>query len=279
MRALVTGDQGFIGSHLKTRLRDLGFEVTGRDLTNGRSCQSLDTDDLQGVDTVFHLAAWNNIKYSMRNPYRWLSNNIESTNRVLGITSTLKNPPRIILASSSSVHSVPKGLASPYAVSKLCTEWMARSYSYATGLKTISLRFFNVFGPNQNCYSSYSPVIARWLHLAKNNLPIVLYGDGEQRRDFTYVDNVVDAMLLASECEMREDNYTMDIGGGKSVTLNEIIEHLKKHYPNLRVTQEPAREVDARDSRAKMADSGFVLDYKPRVSVFDGIDKLAGGYV
>ena len=167
---------------------------------------------MEGVEVVFHQAALRSVPFSVENPALVNRVNVEGTVNVL-IAARDARVTRVVYASSSSVygdslelpkseHSLPKPV-SPYAVSKLAGEYYCRVFSQLYGLETVSLRYFNVYGPRQDPTSQYAAVIPRFIHWSIRGEPLEVHGDGLQSRDFTYIDNVVSANLLAAQCSGR----------------------------------------------------------------------------
>lgn len=224
-RVLVTGGGGFIGHHLTRRLVNEGFDV--RVLDNFATGQRERLQDLdislvegdvrsyerahtavRGVHTVFHLAALPSVPRSVADPLTTNSVNIDGTLNVL-LASRDEGIQRVVFASSSSVYGANPALPkredhqplplSPYGVSKLAAEQYCRAFHSVYGLETIALRLFNVFGPGQDPLSQYAAVVPRFIDALRHGRPPVVYGDGSQTRDFTYVADVVDAFLRARE--------------------------------------------------------------------------------
>src|SRR5437588_2329555 len=230
MRALVTGGGGFIGSHLAEHLLECGHHVrvldnfaTGRrshvsvlggevELIEG-DIQSYErvTNAVSGCEVVFHQAALPSVPRSVQDPLTSNATNVIGTLNVL-LAARDHGVRRVVCASSSSVYGSGSGAApkceerpavpiSPYATAKLAGEGYARSFSGVYGLETVSLRYFNVFGPYQDPNSQYAAVIPNFITALMAGEPPLIFGDGEQSRDFTYVANVVDANLLAMDAD------------------------------------------------------------------------------
>src|SRR5207302_6447261 len=189
---------------------------------------------------------------------------------------------RVVYASSSSVYGdqaeSPKredmrpDPLSPYAVAKLVGEYYCQVFNRVYGLETVSLRYFNVFGPRQDPSSQYSGVISRFISALLNGERPVIYGDGEQSRDFTYVSNVVDANLLAAE-SVAAIGRVINIANGRSVTINHVLELLKELTGRIKVKAEPApaRTGDVRDSLADLTLARSLLGYNPNVGLEEGM--------
>ena len=278
MKVLVTGGAGFIGSHLAERLVREGHEVrvldnfaTGRreNIAEFSGDMELIEGDIQsyervhtavrGVELVFHEAALPSVPRSVQDPLTSNASNVIGTLNVL-LSARDSGVRRVVFASSSSIYgkgeAMPKSEdlqpqpLSPYAVSKLAGEGYCRSFHDVYGLETVALRYFNVFGPRQDPLSQYSAVIPNFIGAALDGRSPVVYGDGEQSRDFTYVDNVVDANLRAAEAE-DVAGAVLNVACGGRVSLNELIIELQGITGNEAATvYEPARVGDVRHSQA-----------------------------
>jgi nucleoside-diphosphate-sugar epimerase len=257
MRILVTGGAGFIGSHLTERLIELGHEVVVLDdLSTGREENlahlhgrfrfvkgsitdlALLRELMPGIEVVFHQAALGSVPRSVEDPATTHEVNITGTFYVL-LAAKEAGVKRVIYAASSSAYGdtptlpkvetmLPQPL-SPYAVSKLVGEYYCQVFTRVYGLPTVSLRYFNVFGPRQNPHSQYAAVIPKFVTAALKGEPLTVYGDGEQSRDFTYIENVVQANLLAMQSE-RAVGKVYNVACGGRYTLNELIRHLQKYW-------------------------------------------------
>ncbi len=255
MRALVTGGGGFIGSHLASRLVALGHEVrildnfaTGRRsnmLAVGAEAELVEGDiqsyervhnAVTGCEVVFHQAALPSVPRSVQDPLTSNATNVTGTLNVL-LASRDAGLRRVVFASSSSVYgragnSGPKreDMAavpiSPYAVAKLAAEGYCRSFGDVYGLETVALRYFNVFGPRQDPRSQYAAVIPNFISALLAGERPTIFGDGEQSRDFTYVDNVVDANVQAMDAEGGAGNV-YNVACGRRITLNQLFDELR----------------------------------------------------
>ena len=273
-KVAVTGGAGFIGSNLTRRLISEGYDVVVVDdlstglLSNvdlGKSTfhQISITDRkvlsaaLKDCQTIFHLAARGSVPRSMKNPVATHEVNATGTLNVLEIARL--SGAHVIFSSSSSVYGrnmqLPKdesmwlGPMSPYAASKLAAEGYVQAYAAAYNVPTTLLRFFNVFGPRQRPDHEYAAVLPRWIWLAMQSKPIDVYGDGSASRDFTYVDTVIDIAIIA----MKEKIFTegaMNLAYGNRIFLNETIELLKMHFPNLKVNYTGQRPGDVKESQS-----------------------------
>ena len=272
-KVAVTGGAGFIGSNLTHRLITEGYEVVVvDDLSTGllsnvnkekstfhqvsiTDSQALN-NALKGCETIFHLAARGSVPRSIKNPTATHDVNATGTLNVLEAART--TGAHVIFSSSSSVYgrnmALPKdesmwlGPMTPYAGSKLAAEGYVQAYAAAYGLPTTLLRFFNVFGPRQRPDHEYAAVLPKWIWLAMQGQAIDVYGDGTASRDFTYVDTVLDIAMTA----MKEKVITegaMNLAYGYRIFLNETIEMLKKHFPDLQINYTGERLGDIKESQ------------------------------
>jgi len=298
---LVTGGAGFIGSHIVERLVSMGksvrvfdnFSFGSKENLNGigerveiLSGDLLDLDAVQkameGVQVVFHQAALRSVPFSVEHPSLVNRVNVEGTLNVLTAARDAKAG-RVVFASSSSVYGEEKKLPSseqqlpkpisPYAVSKLAGEHYCNAFTKLYGLKTVSLRYFNVFGPRQDPNSEYAAVIPRFILCALRGEPFQVHGDGLQSRDFTYIDNVVDANLLAASTRQGIGGV-FNVGQNRAYTLLDLIDLLRSVLKTeLRGFHTDARSGDVRHTLADLSQSRRCLDYQPRISFEEGIVK------
>lgn len=305
-RYLVTGGAGFIGSNITRALIQQGESVrvldnlsTGKienlegingDLTfiEGDIC---DFDTVQravsGCDYVIHQAALPSVPRSIRDP---LASNQANVNGTLNLLVACRDEKvrRFVMASSSSVYGntpvlpkvedMPPQPLSPYATSKLAAEKYAMNFYHIYGLKTVALRYFNVFGPYQDPNSHYAAVIPRFIKaMLRGNSPVV-YGDGEQSRDFTYIDNVVQANILACHAP-KAAGVTVNIACGGRVSLNELLGYLEQILGQpANARYEDARAGDVKHSHAGIEKAGGFLGYTPLVSFREGLERTVSWY-
>ncbi len=299
MRVLVTGGGGFIGSHVVDRLLAEGHDVRALDnFTTGRR-ENLDgvLDDIElvegdiqsyerahtavrGCDVVLHQAALPSVPRSVLDPLTSNASNVIGTLNLL-LAARDSGVRRVVLASSSSVYGsnpeLPKHEAlqtqpiSPYAVAKLAAEGYAQSFYRVYGLNTIVLRYFNVFGPRQDPSSEYAAVIPKFIAAAFQGTSPVIFGDGEQTRDFTYVDNVVQANLLAMEAP-EAAGKVFNAAYGESVTLNRLVQMIGEITGReLIIDYAAPRPGDVRHSRADITRARTELGYEPEVDFTEGL--------
>jgi nucleoside-diphosphate-sugar epimerase len=298
-RYLVTGGSGFIGSHIVKRLVDTGAFVrvvdnlsTGRSerLENFRAAIEFVQGDLvdeqisdsvvKDIDYVLHQAAVPSVQRSIEDPLGTNRANVTATLNLLE-SCRKQGVRRLVYAGSSSAYGdtevlpkvekmVPKP-RSPYALQKLVGEYYCKLYGELYGLETVSLRYFNVFGPDQDPHSEYSAVIPKFVSRLLAGQSITVYGDGEQSRDFTYIDNVVQANLLALRAR-EASGKVCNVGCGQRLSLNRLIQILESilnvQAKVVRVAPKPG------DVRHSMADIGLaraVLGYEPKVDAAEGL--------
>lgn len=263
MKTLVTGAAGFIGSHIVDRLIAEGHEVIAIDNESARSNSQFywnekaqnhkldvcDVDSIlplfQGVDTVFHLAAEARIQNSIEDPLATVRTNAVGTMSVLHC-SQIHGVKKIINSSTSSSYGrsgIPNieknrpNCLTPYSASKVCAETLCKIYWELYGIQTFSLRYFNVYGPRQPLKGHYAPVIGLFFEQLKANKPLTIVGDGEQRRDFTYIDDVVDANITIFKTQSIPHGVigsVFNVGTGRNYSINEIaclISNNKIHIP------------------------------------------------
>jgi nucleoside-diphosphate-sugar epimerase len=307
MRILVTGGAGFIGSHIAETLIEKGHEVivlddlsTGREenlahLTGRfRFVRGSITDThllaevMPGVQVVFHQAALGSVPRSVEEPRTTHDVNITGTFNVL-MAARDAGVQRVVYAASSSAYgdtpTLPKAETmlsrplSPYAVSKLVGEYYCQVFTRVYGLETVSLRYFNVFGPRQNPHSQYAAVIPKFITAALKGEPLTVFGDGEQSRDFTYIENVVQANLLAMESPHAVGKvYNVACGG--RYTLNELIRQLEAVFGRkLEVQYLPPRAGDVKHSEASIEEAQRDLGYRVLVPFEEGLRRTVRWYI
>jgi nucleoside-diphosphate-sugar epimerase len=306
LRYMVTGGAGFIGSNIVDELVRRGHDVVVLDdlsagkeenLTGVREkidFHAASITDLaavqaasKGVDYVIHLAARTSVPRSLQNPLETNSVNIEGTLNVLVAARDAKVR-RFVYAASSSAYgetpTLPKietmqpAPISPYGVTKYVGELYAQVFGLVYGLENASVRFFNVFGPRQDPTSQYSGVLSRFMLAVIQGKQPVVYGDGEQSRDFTYIDNIVDEVLRA--CEVNGISGMVFNGGtGMAITLNEVLKVLGTITgKRVEAKYEPARTGDIRHSQADVTLARRALGYSPRVNFEEGLRRTWAWY-
>lgn len=315
-RYLVTGGAGFIGSNIVEELLRQGENVRILDnfATGKRSnidaikdifiaekkqktIEKLEVvegdirsyhivrEAVENVDFILHQAALPSVPRSVKDPLTSNEVNVVGTLNILNAAKDAKVK-RIVYASSSSVYGdldvlpktedmLPKPL-SPYAVSKLAGEKYCQVFTKLYGLETVVFRYFNVFGPRQDPTSQYSAVIPKFIKIIKDNNAPVVYGDGEQSRDFTYVSNVVKANLLACKSGLEDlSGEVFNVAFGKRVTINELINSINAVLKTeIKPTYEPPRPGDVKHSLANIGKARQFLDFDPDIDFHQGLKKV-----
>jgi len=298
--ALITGGAGFVGSHIATALVDAGARVrVVDDLSTGylKNLSHIESkiDFIEGsvgdtatleraltdVEWVFHEAAIPSVPRSVDRPRESHDASVNATFALL-LAARDHKVRRLVYAASSSAYGdqpeLPKredmkpAPLSPYAVGKLVGEYYGQVFTNVYGLETVSLRYFNVFGPRQDPGSQYSGVISRFMSALVNGEQPIIYGDGEQSRDFTFVSNVVDANLRAAE-SADAVGKVINVANGRQVTLNELLEIMKNvtGKSTAEARYEPLRVGDVRHSLADISLARSLLGYEPRVGLEEGL--------
>jgi nucleoside-diphosphate-sugar epimerase len=299
---LITGGAGFIGSHLVRELVNRGESVRVLDnfVTGKREnlapCAGRfellegSVDDpalvgraMQGVDFVLHQAALGSVPRSVEDPLASHAANLTGT-LVLLEAARRAGVRRFVYASSSSVYgdtpelpkveSMPTSPLSPYAVTKLGGELYCGVFHRLYGLESVSLRYFNVFGPGQSPDSQYAAVIPRFMSAIARSEPPVIYGDGGQSRDFTYIENVVQANLLSCTAPATAAGQAFNIACGESFTLQDLLQQMGEiSGVNIQPHFEAVRQGDVRDSLAAIGKAQALLGYRPAVSFREGLQR------
>jgi UDP-glucose 4-epimerase len=304
---LVTGGAGFIGSHIVEELLRRGEKVRIIDnLSTGKIDNIKDflsevefiegdlrdinkvREAVKGIDYILHQAAIPSVPRSIADPISSNSSNVDGTLNLLFAAKEAKVK-RVVIASSSSVYGdseiLPKteeftpNPISPYAVTKLVKELYARVFYQIYGLETVSLRYFNVFGPRQDPTSQYAAVIPRFItKMLKGESPVI-FGDGEQSRDFTYVKNVVEANILASISDKVGHGEVINIACGESITLNQLVNRINEIIgTNIKPIYTKPRPGDIRHSLASVNRAKELLGYTVKVSFLDGLKETINWY-
>jgi len=301
---LVTGGAGFIGSHIAEALVKQGhfvrvldnfssgkpenltftkgltnlrtFELIKGDIRNERTCLRA----AKGIDFILHQAALRSVPKSLRFPSDYNQVNINGTLNMLNAAKKYKVK-HFVFASSSSIYGditafpeketfLPQ-LISPYALSKLTGEYYCKIFSHHYGLNTTALRYFNVFGPRQSLDDEYAVVVPKFITSLLNNQPPPIYGTGRQSRDFTFVQNVVEANLLAAARKVSKAEV-FNIAGGKDYSVLELVSILNRLLKiNIKPKFLPLRPGDVFKTLADLAQAKKILGYQPRINFPDGI--------
>jgi nucleoside-diphosphate-sugar epimerase len=306
MRYLVTGGAGFIGSNTVEELVRRGHGVVVLDdLSSGKEENLAEVrskitfvkgsiTDIEAVqkamhqaEHVIHLAARTSVPRSVKDPLETNRINVDGTLNVL-VAARDNKVKRVVFAASSSAYgetpTLPKTETmqpqpiSPYGVSKYVGELYAQTFGRCYGLENVCVRYFNIFGPRQDPDSPYSGVLSRFATAFLDEQPPVIYGDGEQTRDFTYVDNAVQANLLACEAPSASGGV-FNIGTGARVSLNQTLEYLRRiSGKKLEAKYDPPREGDIRDSQADITKAREILGYEPTVMFLEGLERTFEWY-
>lgn len=305
-KVLVTGGAGFIGSHLVRALLERGDDVRILDnfsTGNRGNLAGVDGDieivegelrsyervqnAVRGQEFVFHQGALPSVPRSVQDPLTTGAVNVEGTLNVL-LASRDEGVRRLVFASSSSVYGSQASLPlkesakpdpiSPYGVAKLAAERYCVSFSRVYPIETIALRYFNVFGPQQDPRSEYAAVVPRFITEVMAGRPVPIYGDGEQRRDFTYIANIVDANLRAAETA-DSNGEVLNIATGRSVSVNELADtigavlgrEVERDYRPARPGEIPASWADVNAARA-------ALSWEPTIDLTEGLRRTAESF-
>jgi UDP-glucose 4-epimerase len=338
MRLLITGGAGFIGSHMAENFAKKGWEVVVLDnfLTGKRENipdkieiiegdirdKSTVANAIKGCDAVIHLAALASVPASFKNPEETYEVNFLGTNNILEAAHQ-NNVKKVTFASSSAVYGDtqifpiteenPDNPLSPYGVSKLLGEKICRFYNTAYGLPVVIFRFFNVYGPRQNPFSEYSAVIPKFLSIIKDGGTPVIFGDGEQTRDFIYISDLVHAHELALEGVTKSQNYEvtksrshevtqvpekasvtlclcdsvtfpasaspLNLGSGEKTSLNDLIRVISRKLGKTVIPKyEPPRSGDIVHSYCDIFRINEILTYKSEITLEIGIEKMLKYY-
>ena len=296
-RALVTGGAGFIGSHLTRRLLADGWHVTViDDLSEGkwanlprhknltkhkRSILDPISALVKDTDVIFHLAALPRLQRSVDDPLQTHKVNVDGTLNLL-LEAKKHNVKRFVFASTSSVYGnknktpfredmIPDPLV-PYSLQKLTSEGYCQLFSRLWGLPTIILRYFSVYGPAMNPHSPYALLIPKFIKLMKLGKTPVINGDGKQTRDFTYIDDVVEATILAARSPISGE--VLNIGSGNTISVLRVVELLNKYLgKRIRPTHGPA-VIEPRVTLANSAKAKKLLGWKPTICLEDGLARM-----
>lgn len=301
---LVTGGAGFIGANLVQELTKGGHEVrvvdnlsTGNfdnikdlisdieficgDLSNYKIARQC----VEGVEYILHNAAIPSVPRSVEDPITTNESIVTSTVNLFKAAVEAKSVKRIVQAASSSAYGdtptlpkvedmIPNPL-SPYAVAKLTQEYYANAFYNMYGIEIFSLRYFNIFGPKQDPNSVYSAVIPKFISLMLRGQRPVIFGDGLTSRDFTYIENVISANLLASTCQWRGRAEVINIGCGKNITLNDLVRNINQILnTSIEPKYENTRMGDVKNSLADITKARKILGYEVKIGVYEGLSKL-----
>jgi len=305
MKAIVTGGAGFIGSHLVDRLVSEGYEViVVDDLSGGKEsnlAQHEDnskvtlvkkdirddlTSEFEGVDVVFHLAALPRVQFSIDNPQ--LTDEVNAGGTLCLLEHARKaGTKRFIFASSSSIYgdqdtlplveSMNPNPMSPYALQKLTSEHYLHLYHLIHGMKTVSLRYFNVFGSRMDPQGAYALLIGRVIDFLNKNEQPIIYGDGEQTRDFTYIKDVVEANMLAATTNNEQAFGEMfNIGAGENQSVNYVVSSLIKEMGKDITPRHEKARIEPKHTLADSSKAKELLNWEAKFTFEDAIKETVG---
>jgi len=293
MKAIVTGGSGFIGSTLTDKLIEEGFEVHIIDNLSGGKRENINPRAIfhekdicnleeikpifKGVDYVFHTAALPRVQYSIEHPVETNDTNVNGTLNVL-IASHEGGVKRVVYSASSSAYGdqktmplkedMPANPKSPYGLHKYVGELYCRTWSTVYGLQTVSLRYFNVYGPRMNPEGAYALAIGKFFKQRSEGKPITITGDGTQTRDFTHVRDVVNANILAAESKKVAKGEVFNIGAGRNFSINKVAELIGGPVEHIAPRLEP------HDTLADNSKAREILGWEPKVTLEEGIKEL-----
>ena len=291
MRALVTGGAGFIGSNIVDELLNRGYEVIVIDnesaeendrfyWNNKAKNHKIDICDyekieplFEGVDWVFHLAAQSRIQPAVKNPTRTVRVNCEGTTNILQ-ASRMNKVKKVIYSSTSACYGLinepplhedmTTDCLNPYSVTKVAAEDICSMYTRLFGLKTVTFRYFNVYGERQPTRGQYAPVIGLFKKQKDNGEPMTVVGDGLQTRDYTHVSDVVNANLLAAESDNVGNGELINIGAGKSYSVMDLVDMIGGEHVFI-----PPRVGESRHTLADISRANMLLNWYPKVTLED----------
>lgn len=304
---LVTGGAGFIGSHMVEALRRRGDRVRVADnLVTGKRANLAHIDDVEffegdladpafaaqacaGVDYVLHQAAIPSVPRSVEDPLTSNRANIDATLSLL-VAARDAGVKRVVYAGSSSAYGnaaalpkqedMPTGPLSPYALQKLVGEQYMRLFTDLYGLSTVTIRYFNVFGPRQDPSSAYSGVISLFIRYLVEGRSPTIHGDGEQTRDFTFVTNVVDGALRASQADTDVSGTVINVATNTRISLNDLFKTIRGITgADVEPVYGPPRAGDVRDSLADISRAKALLGYTPLVGLEEGLRQTVAWYM
>jgi UDP-glucose 4-epimerase len=304
---LITGGAGFIGSSIAEALLGTGERVRILDdFSSGRRENleglpgrvevlegtivdpSVVAKAMAGVETVFHQAAIPSVVRSVENPQATMLAGVQGTTVVLDV-ARLAGVRRVVFAASSSaygdtptlpkVETMPSQPLSPYAAAKLTGEQLMRVFAQLYGIETVSLRYFNVFGPRQDPKSEYAAVIPKFIAAAIRKEPAIVHGDGEQTRDFCYIDNAVRANLLAAGTPRKLRGEVVNVACGERTSLNQLLKYVAELAgTNIAPDHRATRAGDVRDSLADIRAARDLFGYEPSVDVREGLKRTFSAF-
>ena len=264
-RCLVTGHKGYIGSRLYAKLQELGHEVMGIDLNEDIPHDVITAlgENTDGTfhphyaafapEYIFHLACWPRIGLCLEKPVETMRNNVMAGSVLLNFARKVGSVKRVIYSSSSSVVGNGAGPTNPYALQKLITELESVIYAGVYDLDTVCLRYFNVYSEDQRADGPYATAVANWRRALLEGITPFITGDGEQRRDMVYVDDVVAANIHCMEYSKNFSGKVFDVGTGENISLNEVKE-IVQEYHDVEFDYVAPRPGEVATTRANTAD-------------------------
>tara|TARA_A100001515_G_scaffold126878_1_gene112324 strand:+ start:309 stop:1205 length:897 start_codon:yes stop_codon:yes gene_type:complete len=289
-RCLITGHKGYIGSHLYRALWAQGHEVMGIDLKEGSGRDIMSFNGLRENENwnvhekgfhphyenfkpeyVFHLACFPRVQYSVENPVETMKNNVLSTSIALNFARKV-GAKRFIYSSSSSVIGNGDGPESPYALQKLTSEIETKLYSKLYDIDTVSLRYFNVYSPDQKADGPYATAVSAWMDAIRTGKRPFITGTGEQRRDMLHVEDAVSANIFAMNHENNFNGQSFDTGTGENISLNEIKDIINRHHPDVEFDYVDPRPGDVLETRANPA-ALKDLGWRTEIGIYQGVEE------
>ena len=283
-RCLVTGHRGYIGTVLYEKLQELGHEVQGIDLFEGHDINKdlkEYNEPMRGTfhpyysnfkpEYIFHLACIPRVAYSIENPVHTMRNNVLCTSNILNFARHV-GAKRVVYSGSSSVIGNGNGPTSPYGLQKLISEMECKLYSQLYGVDTVSLRYFNVYSPDQKANGPYATAVSNFMkHIREGKNPFIT-GDGGQRRDMANVKDVVSANIFAMEHKEKFNGQHFDVGTGSNISLNEVRNIVLDYFPDVEFDYVEERKGDVLYTMANMMNLAK-LGWRPEINIFDGINE------
>jgi UDP-glucose 4-epimerase len=263
-RCLVTGHRGYIGSHLYTALQSQGHEVLGIDLNDvvSHDVRQVLREDGDGAfhphyynfqpEYIFHLACFPRVGHSIDYPVETAENNILAGTIALNFARKVGSVKRFIYSSSSSVKGNGTGPISPYALQKYTTELESQIYSSIYGLDTVSLRYFNVYSPDQPASGPYATAISNWMQSIRDGVNPFITGDGTQRRDMVHVEDAISANIFCMNFKENFNGAVFEIGTGQNISINEVKDIVLEYFPDIEFDSRPPRPGDVKETLAQL---------------------------
>lgn len=270
MRAIITGNEGYVGSKMQKALEDMGIEVFGIDLKSGLDITSYSANI--DADVFFHMAALPSVEFSVKNPDYTMKHNVLGTSKALSMAVRC-GVKRFIFSSSAAADESHGNISSPYGLHKRISEMECELYSRLYGLDTVSLRYFNIFSEDQKYGGAYSTVISAWMEMARLNKGLRVDGDGMQTRDFIHVDDIVDANIFCMNREGRFEGLCYDVGTGSEMSILDLKEIVESARPDLSWEFSDRRVGDiyrsCSDKRKSLSSIGWFHKVDVRKSIFE----------